>query len=311
VSILTKKRIFLIPLFLGFSILFVFSVFGSFLFFSPGKARVNLLILGEAGEGCKGASLTDTIMFASVSKGSMVLLSVPRDIWYSPLKTKINSLYFYGGFPKLEEALRGILGQDIDASVLVDFGTFIKIIDFFGGVDIYVDGAFDDFRYPIPGKEEDLCGGDKTFACRYEHIHFDSGWQHMNGETALKFARSRQSNGDEGTDYARSRRQQKVIVALKNKIFSPWFLRKPEDVFTFWRLLSQGLKTNLRVGDLLSLAKFISSLPSLRVKTFVLDGWETDEGYLYHPKKHSSGQWVLLPHGDRWSEIHQFVNSIL
>lgn len=267
--------------------------------------------MGESGPGHQGATLTDTIIFTSVSKERTVLLSIPRDIWYEPLKTKINSLYFYGGLPQEEEAIGEILGQRIDASVLVDFDLFVKTIDFLGGIDIYVEGTFDDFKYPIPGKEEDLCGGDKTFACRYEHIHFDQGWQHMDGETALKFARSRYAIGDEGTDYARSRRQQKVIAALKTRIFSPWFFSRPGNILGLLRVLSQGIKSDLKIDDLLSLGKILLEPSSKKMNTFVLDGWETAEGYLYHPQKHSSGQWVLLPQGDNWEQVHQFVDSIL
>jgi len=79
----------------------------------------------------------------------------------------------------------------------------------------------DDERYPIPGKEADECGGDPEYLCRYEMIHFDSGLQMMNGVTALKFVRTRNSeNLEEGTDLARSIRQQKVLLAIRDKIMS-------------------------------------------------------------------------------------------
>lgn len=309
--ILTKKRAVLALGILGLVALFTASGIFGFFFFYKGKERVNLLFLGESGLGHEGATLTDTIIFTSVSKKGTVLLSIPRDIWHQPLQTKINSLYFYGGLPQEKEAMGEILGQRIDTVVLVDFDTFVKTIDFLGGIDVYVEGTFDDFKYPIPGKEEDLCGGDKTFACRYEHIHFEAGLKHFDGQTALKFVRSRNAQGDEGTDYARSRRQQKVITALKNKIFSPWFFSKPANVLALWRVLSRGLKTDLRPDGLISLVKILSKSSSWKMSTFVLDGWETAEGYLYHPQKHSSGQWVLLPQGDSWEQVHQFIDSIL
>ncbi|PJE67301.1 hypothetical protein COU95_03080 [Candidatus Shapirobacteria bacterium CG10_big_fil_rev_8_21_14_0_10_40_9] len=308
---MTKKKIFLALGILGLVILFAASAIFGFIFFYKGKERVNLLFLGESGPGHEGATLTDTIIFTSVSKERTVLLSIPRDIWYEPLKTKINSLYFYGGLPQEEEAMGEILGQRIDTVVLVDFDTFVKTIDFLGGIDVYVEGTFDDFKYPIPGKEEDLCGGDKTFTCRYEHVHFEAGLKHFDGQTVLKFVRSRNAVGDEGTDYARSRRQQKIIAALKNKIFSPWILGKPGNIFALWRLLNQGLKTDFKIDDLIPLVKILATPSSRKMSTFVLDGWETAEGYLYHPQKHPSGQWVLLPVGESWEGIHQFVSSIL
>lgn len=309
--ILTKKKAVLALGILGLVILFAASAIFGFMFFYKGKERVNLLFLGESGPGHEGATLTDTTIFASISKDGIVLLSIPRDIWYEPLKAKINSLYFYGGLSQEEEVMEKILGQKIDTAILIDFDLFVKIIDLLEGLDVYVEGTFDDFKYPIPGKEEDLCGGDKTFTCRYEHIHFDQGLQHMDGETALKFARSRYAVGDEGSDYARSRRQQKVIAALKSKIFSPWFLSKPGNILGLWKVLNQGLKSDLKLDDLLSLGKILIKPSSRKMNTFVLDGWETAEGYLYHPQKHPSGQWVLLPQGESWEGVHQFVNSIL
>ena len=67
----------------------------------------------------------------------------------------------------------------------------------------FIPKAFTDSQYPIAGKENDACGGDATFACRYKTVQFQAGSQHMDGKTALMYVRSRHAEGDEGTDFAR------------------------------------------------------------------------------------------------------------
>lgn len=283
----------------------------SYLFFFKEQDRINLLFLGEAGLGHDGSTLTDTIILTSIGKSGSVMVSIPRDIWWIEEKSKVNSLYSTGGFPKAETSFSQMLGIPVNGSVLIDFTVFERIVDQIGGVNLEVEATFDDYLYPIPGKENDLCDGDKTFACRYEHLHFDAGLQRMNGETALKYARSRHAEGDEGTDYARSRRQQIVISAIKNRILSRSFLLNPGRIIGLIEIIKNSVKNDVSKGDLLSLSKIILEPPARKMSTYVLDGWEKADGYLYHPIKHESGLWVLLPQGDDWGGIHQFIQSIL
>jgi len=91
------------------------------------------------------------------------------------------------------------------------------MVDLLDGVEVDVENTFDDYRYPINGKENDLCDGDPEYDCRYEDIHFDQGLQLMSGETSLKYVRSRNAEGDEGTDFARSQRQQRLLLSFKEK----------------------------------------------------------------------------------------------
>ena len=133
----------------------------------------------------------------------------------------------------------------------------------------------------------------------------------MNGETALKYARSRHADGDEGTDYARSRRQQIVISAIKNRILSRSFLFNPKRIFGLAQIVRDSVRNDITKEDLLSVSKIVFVKEARKVSTYVLDGWENVDGYLYHPVKHESGLWVLLPQGDDWGGIHQFIQSIL
>src|SRR3989344_7876927 len=174
--------------------------------FTPGNKiesinnRTNILILGKGDVVHEAPDLTDTMIFVSVShsSSSINLISLPRDIWIPELRTKLNSVYYWGnkkqpdgGLVLAEASVEEIVGQPVHYAVVVDFNGFKKIIDILGGIEIDVEMSFTDEKYPIPGRENDLCDGDKEYKCRYETIHFAQGKQVMSGETALKFVRSR------------------------------------------------------------------------------------------------------------------------
>lgn len=283
--------------------------------------RVNLLILGIGGQEHEGIDLTDTMIFASIDKktADTVMLSLPRDIWVEPLKSKINALYHYGeeketggGFILTKDAVYQILDQPIHYAVLIDFEGFVKLVDLLGGVEIKVDRAFDDFKYPIPGKENDLCNGDQEYQCRYEHLRFEAGVQKMDGQTALKFVRSRNAEGEEGTDFARSQRQQKIIVALAKRVFSYQTLLNPQKIFELKQAFGDHVKFDHQFNEdqitaFISLfLRFIRNKQEIR--TINLDyGDEDGVGFLYHPLNHDSKQWVLIPRLDDWSEVQKYV----
>lgn len=317
-KVLTKRNVLIALGVFVFLLVAVFSIL-AYLFFSynPQRDRINLAFLGESGPGHAGSNLTDTMIFTSIYSKGTILVSVPRDFWYEPGKTKINAVYDYGqqdggqGFAKTKEALGEIVGQKMDNAVLIDFQVFKDLVDLVGGVEINVDRTFDDFKYPIAGKEDDLCNGDKEYQCRYEHLHFDAGLQHMNGELALKYVRSRNAEGDEGTDTARSYRQEKVILALKKKLSSPNFFLYPSKLKQLNVILNNRVKSDMSRDDLIILARILVSSKARQLKTFVLDGWQEDNGLLYHPRRHSSGQWVLLPRDPSLDQIHKFIECLI
>ncbi len=194
------------------------------------NGRVNILILGIGGKGHDGSDLTDTMILASVSLTgqSVRTVSIPRDIWIPEIRAKINSAYYWGEVqPERGGALNfakqivtEVTGQPVDYALVVDFSGFQDIINTIGGIDVNVGKTFTDTEYPIAGKENDPCGGDPTYSCRYMTIHFTEGWTHMDGATALEFVRSRHGDNGENSDFARDARQQKVISAMSRKILS-------------------------------------------------------------------------------------------
>jgi LCP family protein required for cell wall assembly len=284
--------------------------------------RTNILVLGVSGTG-KVSDLTDTMIFASIDKssGDVVLLSIPRDVWLDSLQAKINTAYHYGeekkkdgGFILAKDAVYEILNQPVHYSLLIDFEGFVKVVDLLGGIEIKVDRRFDDYQYPIAGKENDDCDGDPEYQCRYQEIHFEAGLQQMDGQTALKFIRSRNAEGEEGTDFARSQRQQKVILAIKDKILSYRVLLNPKKMAELKDALGDHIKTDYQFNEdqitaFLSLfIRFVKNKNQLR--TISLDYGDNDNpGFLYHPPVDQYGQWVLIPRAEDWSEIHKYVKE--
>lgn len=289
------------------------------------NGRTNILLLGIAGGEHEGRDLTDTMIFTSVdlTSGDVVMLSIPRDIWIDSLDAKINSAFHYGeeknpggGFVLAKDAVYQITGQPLHYTILLDFTGFVKAIDLVGGVDVEIERGFTDEKYPIPGKEKDECSGDPGFRCRYEILRFEKGRQHMDGETALKFVRSRNATGEEGTDFARSTRQQKVILAFKDKLLSRGTLLSPAKLLSLKETFSQHVKIDRslseeEIGGFASLFwRFVRGDNQLR--TLVLDtGTEENPGFLVSPPVSQYGQWALIPRNGNWQQFQDYLKQKL
>ena len=283
--------------------------------------RTNFLILGVPGGDHEGADLTDSIIFLSVSHTTglpTVFLSIPRDIWIPSLRAKINTAYHYGrqksdstgGLLLAKSSVSEIIDQPVDFAAVFDFATFSESVDLLGGVDIQVDSAFTDDRYPIDGREQDLCDGDLEFKCRYETISFPAGIQHLDGVTALKFVRSRHSpNPTEGTDFARSRRQTKVLEAIKAKLLSPSSLRHPAVYRQILNLVLKNTVTDIDSSTYPSLLKLAFKAKNNKLISASL----SEPDHLYHPpvSKKYDQQWVLVPAMDNPKIITDFVAGLL
>lgn len=274
------------------------------------QGRVNILILGKAGGNYAGADLTDTMILVSISliKPSVVFISIPRDIWISEIRAKINSAYYYGGVDLSRSLAEEVLGVDVQYSLVVDFSGFEKVINALGGIDVYVENSFSDSKYPIAGRENDMCGGDPEYKCRYETLTFESGWQHMNGKTALKFVRSRNASGAEGTDIAREARQQKVITAIKNKVLSPQTLLHPGTLIQAWNISKEFIQTDiLEASAWAVIARRVFEARNSISSNLV------PEDLLYHPpeSKKYDYQYVFVPVGGSWDNLHRWVSTIL
>lgn len=274
--------------------------------------RINILLLGMGGEGHDGAFLTDTIMLSSIKPSSkeVSLISFPRDL-VSPVSNwrKINSINAYAeysepgsGGEKVMEAMSKLLDIDIDYFIRVDFNGFSKIIDEIGGVDIVVENSFTDNRYPIDGQENN-----PDYYSRFERLSFKAGKQHMDGKTALKYARSRHALGIEGSDYARARRQQILIQAVKDKLLSSQTLLNPVTLTKLANQFNKNVSTNIEIWEALKLWDMTKGVEKEDVTNFVLN--DAPDNYLI-ASRGEDGAFILVPKSGNFSDIRKLVKNI-
>ncbi|PIP75236.1 hypothetical protein COW86_04900, partial [Candidatus Kuenenbacteria bacterium CG22_combo_CG10-13_8_21_14_all_39_9] len=211
--------------------------------------RLNLLIMGIGGTGHEGALLTDTMMLASVdlSTNQASLISIPRDLLVKIPNNgwqRINHANAYGdlnnypggGSALAAKTVEDTFGVPIDYYLRLDFSGFTSMIDDLGGIDVSVDRFFVDNQYPT----EDY---------KVMTISFNQGIEHMDGQRALQFARSRHGDNGEGSDFARAKRQQKILFAVKDKILNWKTLANPNRVYNIYNNITKNIQTNIKPGQ--------------------------------------------------------------
>lgn len=330
--------------------------------------RINILLLGNAGGVHDGPYLTDSIIVASynLKTSDITLFSIPRDLWVDSLKIKVNAVYERGiktndALKLAEDKIDDILGIPIHYGIRLDFSGFARAIDLVEGIDVNVEKTFDDYKYPIAGKEDDLCGlaeqeielsedaisalnipspspsgmwysssepikpgkqkvlvdpqgkiatDSAIFNCRFERLSFKTGLAHMDGETALKFVRSRMGTNGEGSDFARSKRQQLVLQSFREKSLSLQTLANPVKVTGLIATFGESIETDIPVKfylDFYNLAKKID-----KVESVVLGDLGKDKSILITPPpKDYGGAFVLVPPNNDYQVIAKFVKEKL
>lgn len=265
---------------------------------------LNILFLGVGGEGHDGPQLTDTIIYASVDlkEKRIGFVSLPRDLAY-PLGSgrfeKINAVNAYAeqdhpgeGASRTKDAVATLLDTRIDHVVRIDFKGFSSFIDAIGGVDINVERSFSDTQYPT---NDDL----------WTTVSFKKGPQHMNGAAALVFVRSRHGTNGEGSDFARSARQQLVLMAVREKLLSLDTLSNPTKLAGLYAAVSQNIQSDLTVWDMVRLAGLAKDFSRDRVTSHVLT--DAEDGELV--AANVGGAFMLFPRKPDWSEIRSIVKD--
>jgi polyisoprenyl-teichoic acid--peptidoglycan teichoic acid transferase len=264
--------------------------------------RVTFLFLGTGGEGHAGSLLTDTILLATadLKEKKVGIVSIPRDVAY-PLGggkfMKINAVHAYAeqknpghGARDTADAMEELLQTDIDHVVRVDFQGFVTLVDAVGGIDVNVEHAFTDNEYPT---EDD----------KWQTIRFEAGTQHMDGERALKYVRSRHGNNGEAGDFARNRRQQLAILGLKDKLLSAGTFTNPTRLLKLYEAVAQNVQTDLSPWDLVKLAPIAQDFSKENITLTVLT--DAPDGELR--PANIDGAFMLFPRQEDWSEIREIV----
>lgn len=276
--------------------------------------RINVLLLGVGGEGHEGGYLTDTIILASFvpSRGVSSLLSIPRDLSI-PITgnewRKINSVSAYAesvargsGGEAARQAIENLLAIPIPYYIRMDFQGFAQLIDDVGGITVTVLNRLDDPRYPIPGKE-----GAYPIEERYEHLVIEKGTTTMDGATALKYVRSRRGVGIEGSDFARVKRQQNVILAVKEKVFAWPTLTSPRRIARIVENLATHIRTNIGWGEGLRMLQLLQKLQQERMQRVALS--DAPEGLL--AARIVAGAYILEPRDGTFAAIRDLAKNIM
>src|SRR3989338_6416496 len=262
--------------------------------------RLDILILGIRGEDDKdaakaGALLTDTMIIFShdqTTKKSS-LISIPRDLYVKigSKKDKINAAYEYGLYRKegtdyAKELVSQITGVYIDNVIVVDFSSFEKLVDKLGGIDITLTKPF---------KEESQWG----YA-----FELPAGENHLDGQNALYYVRSRYSTND----FDRASRQQQVLFAIKNKVTRLNLIADPIKSLSVINTIGRNIKTDINIWDvkeIIDLGKEVDTSPTMFKKQVL----STDN--LLYQTTGPNGIYILLPNGDNFGQIKQLFQDVL
>ncbi len=291
----------------------------------------NILLLGAdeiAGrpEG-KSASnvLTDSIMVISlnVKSGKLVQFALPRDLWVDAYKTKINALYHYGYVRTPEEpskfvkqVVQEITGVPIHNVVVLKLSTVAEIIDVVGGLDIEVKRSFEDDFFPRSGVDVRTVRDPKLL---YETVRFSQGIEHMSGERALVYLRSRHSTDDiEGTDEGRIARQKQIIQSLFSTLMHKDVLTNPVTLGKLYAIYARDIESSLSVEDgAASVRALIESMSKQNQSQIAFSQHSIsfqekgNKGALFHPTnlKAYGGQWVYVPVKPDFSGVKQEIQT--
>jgi LCP family protein required for cell wall assembly len=227
------------------------------------QERVNILVIGvDYREGDQSAR-TDTMIIVSIDpKAKTVgMLSLPRDLQVSIPgygDNKINAAYVFGELDKrpgggiglLQRTIRANFGIQIHYYGTVNFVGFEKIVDTFGGVTV-------DPRYPIQDDEY------PTETYGYTSIYFPAGLQHLDGKSALQYARTRHQD----LDFGRSQRQQEVILALRQQAVKGNLLN---NFYKLFDVLKDSVKTDLNQDQIAQLANLGLGISDDKITQYTL-----------------------------------------
>ena len=267
--------------------------------------RLNILLMGVGGDDHQGPYLSDSMVLVSYqsSTGKVALISIPRDL-YVPVPgfgwRKINMANALGmadnhgdGGKLAGETVSNIFDIPINYYLTIDFDFFRKVVDLLGGVTVNVEKSFADYQFPGP-------------QYTYRAVSFKAGPQIMDGEEALQYARSRHGDNGEGNDFARARRQQKLILAIKDKVAGEIF-KNPTKLWDLYSLFSDKISTNLNFQEILSFSKILNQISDQGTIHYVLDIGETG------PLKEevgADGAYLLRAKDETFKELSQIIKNI-
>jgi LCP family protein required for cell wall assembly len=252
-------------------------------------ACTNVLLLGidQRPTDDPNTTRSDTMIILSLDTAthSAGMLSLPRDLYVPMPNTgrldRINTAMAYGGPSYAMKTVEYNTGIQTQHYVRINFNAVVAWVDLVGGIEVNVDQDINDPTYP-----------DSNYG--YDPFVLSKGWQHLDGATALKYARTRHQT----SDFYRLRRQQQIIIALRDRVLSTnaisTLLSNAPSILS---TLSSSIDTDLSATDMIQLLMSAKDISTSEIKQVTVDetaatSWTTPNG----------GQ-VLLPNRERIREL--------
>ena len=250
------------------------------------KDRITVLLLGvDQRPDDPSPPRTDNMVVVTVEPktGKVGMISLPRDL-FVPIpgfdySGKINTAFFVGevkhypggGGALAKKTVGEFLGYPIDYYVKINFDGFVQAVDAIGGIDVNVPKTINDDQYP-------------TIDYGYTTFHIDAGPQHLDGETALKYARTRHSDDD----FQRDRRQQQVLLAIKDQVVKNGLL-SPKRALSLLGALKDSVEHDVSPSELPKLIALASRLQVDAIDQLVLDN------HYGQISTNTKFGWILVP----------------
>jgi len=268
-----------------------------------GTRRVTVLLMGidrRREVESEKAYRTDSMMLLTIDPvgKKATILSLPRDLYVDipgfP-QGRLNTANYLGDLYELPgggaalamQTIEANFGIHVDYYARISFTAFETLIDQIGGIDVYVEQTIDDPTYP------DVYYG-------FDPFHIEAGWQHLDGRTALKYARTRHT---QNSDFDRAKRQQQVILAVREKITSlnnlPSLIASTPSLL---QTLADAYDSNMDYGQMMALGLLANDIDKASIQNYVLDTTFIIQNYIT-----PDGQDVLI--WDR-EKVQQLRNEI-
>lgn len=253
-----------------------------------GQSRYTIIVAGldRRQDQSNEPVRTDSLMLVSINPANSQIgvLSIPRDLWVAipgqEDRDRINRAYFLGevraaggGSRLLQQTISWNLGMRVHNYVLVDFKVLVDFVDLLGGIEVTIDYTINDERYP-----DDNYGFDPFYLAPGTHV--------LDGEDALRFARTRHGNND----VLRAGRQQQVLYGIRDRALSVNFLQLMSQVPALLSSLSENLQTGLNIEQIVQLALFARNVEADDITMQVMN-FE----YLQEHTTEEYQQQVLIP----------------
>ena len=222
----------------------------------------------------------------------VALINTPRDYYVDLAGTDSKDKLTHAGLYGVETSmatLGNLYGVQVDHYIRINFAGFISIIDAVGGVDVYSDQAFTSVGSPG----------------YYDPTTFAEGWNHLDGKSALAFARERHAFAS--GDIQRGINQMKVIDAMANKLKSPTVL------MSFSKLMdavSDCFVTSLSQEQISALVRMqLGDLANWDIESCSVTGSSGKSSQCYSAKGQSL--YVMKPDESSVSKAKELIASVL